>query len=72
MPYSQYEHPNAKPSAVEAAVLQCMTVRWDGDVESKRERSNAVAQGWIVQHNGFNVITPEGIKMLLERGLIRP
>jgi hypothetical protein len=70
--YSQYQPFSTKPTSTEAAVLQCMSVRWDGDVESKRERSNAAAQGWIAQHNGFNVITPEGIKMLLERGLIQP
>lgn len=71
MAYSIYQAPDVVPTQLESAVLQCTVMRWDGDIEHKRYRNDAVEKGWLARHNGFTVITPEGIKMLLARGLIR-
>lgn len=70
--YSQYQAHDAKPTSVQAAILQCCSLRWDGDVESKRDRSNAAELGYIARYNGFNIVTEKGIKYLFDQKLIRP
>lgn len=69
--YSQYQT-TVKPTALQAAVLQCCEIRWDGDIESKRARSEAADLGYIARVDGFNIITKAGITHLLESNLIHP
>jgi hypothetical protein len=54
-------------------LLQLLRVTWDGDLVNKVERDILLKTGMAQRvGEGFNLITPKGIKTLFELGLIHP
>ena len=49
---------------------QLVNTTWDGDLISKPDRNRLREQGLVSSCNGFNVVTPEGLKRLTELNLI--
>ncbi|UOR07219.1 hypothetical protein MUN82_08990 [Hymenobacter aerilatus] len=50
--------------------MQLMQVTWDGDLISKADRTWLVEAGLATRGDGWNMITPQGVKYLVELGLI--
>lgn len=53
-------------------LLQLLQITFDGDLINKAERDALQQMGYCVKSEGFNIITPEGIKLLSNLGLIHP
>lgn len=53
-------------------LLQLLSITFDGDLISKTERDALQQMGYCTKSSGFNIITPEGIKLLNDLGLIHP
>ena len=45
-------------------LVQLITATWDGDLISKRHRDELVKVGLVESVNGWNIITPDGLKLL--------
>lgn len=53
--------------------LQNLTMlTWDGDLISKDHRKTLVRRGYAAQCQGWNIITPKGIKLLDGMGKLKP
>ena len=65
---NKFDPATAKP--YEAQLMQLMTATSDGDLISKSTRDLAVENEMVVRGQGFNMITPLGIKYLLALDLI--
>jgi len=52
-------------------LIQLMTSTWDGDLISKDHRDALVKCGYVVRGSGFNIITTDGIRVLLDLGILR-
>ena len=53
-------------------IEQLLQITFDGDLINKPERDALQQMGYCVKSEGFNIITPEGIKLLSNLGLIHP
>lgn len=53
-------------------LLQLLRITFDGDLINKTERDALQQMGYCTKSSGFNIITPEGIKLLNDLGLIHP
>ena len=53
-------------------LLQLLQITFDGDLINKTERDKLQQMGYCTKSSGFNIITPEGIKLLYDSGLIHP
>ena len=53
-------------------LLQLLQITFDGDLVNKTERDALLQMGYCIKSEGFNIITPEGIKLLSNLGLIHP
>lgn len=51
-------------------LLQLLQITFDGDLVNKTERDALLQMGYCIKSEGF--ITPEGIKLLSNLGLIHP
>ena len=61
----------SKQIGVAEALLQLTSITWDGDLLSKDQRTHLVKVGWADQlPGGFNLITAEGLQVLLDLKLI--
>lgn len=58
-----------KPGLIEQLTQLC-AITWDGDVCNKAIRDFAVNQGWAARGGGFNIITPSGIRWLLDNDVL--
>ena len=45
---------------------------WDGDLISKSDRNALVKAGLIQKTRGYNLVTPKGVRHLLDLGIVRP
>ncbi len=55
------------------AQLQQLThLTWDGDLISKMDRKKLTENGLVQQFDGWNLITPKGVKYLQDLGFINP
>jgi len=53
------------------AMEQLTTATWDGDLISKTFRDRMVEYGYAVRSSGWNVITPAGIRYLVEHNRLK-
>ena len=53
-------------------LTQLLQITFDGDSINKTERDKLQQMGYCAKSSGFNIITPEGIKLLYDLGLIHP
>lgn len=53
-------------------LFQLLRIVADGDLIDKSSRDKLVADGYAQKVNGFNIITAEGIRRLMEIGYIAP
>ena len=52
-------------------LVQLTTVTWDGNLLCKEYRNELVKSGHATSYEGYNVITPEGIKLLETLGIMK-
>jgi hypothetical protein len=52
-------------------LIQLTKVTWDGNLISKSARNNLVKCRYVKQVNGWNFITPTGIKILINLGYLK-
>lgn len=57
-------------SAQMEVLKQCMHPVWDGNVASKVARYELAQKGLIVQFNGWQVVSQEGLAMLEQLGVL--
>lgn len=55
-----------------AQLQQLIRMTFDGDLIGKTERDYLVERGYATRVNGWNIITPEGIKYLEKGKFIHP
>lgn len=53
-------------------LLQLRTATWDGDLLSKAARTYLVNLGYAKQAYGWNILTPAGVKLLVDMRLMKP
>ncbi len=53
-------------------LLQLLQITFDGDLINKTDRDALQQMGYCAKSSGFNIITPEGIKLLSDLGFIHP
>lgn len=64
---NQYKVISNTDSSYLEQLMQLLQIVWDGDLMSKEDRNRLVKDGLAVRtNNGFNIITKEGIEMLVE------
>ncbi|MCP5018894.1 MAG: hypothetical protein GY938_27000 [Ketobacter sp.] len=63
-------HLNIVTSYEEQLLQLFYGVTWDGDLINKTERTNAVKAGHAVKSWGWNIITQEGVKFLVDTGAV--
>jgi hypothetical protein len=51
---------------------QLLTATWDGDLIDKTDRAALVDSGLAIQKEGWNLISAEGIKCLVDLGILKP
>ncbi len=51
---------------------QLTTATWDGDLISKQDRTRLVKRGYAKEVEGWNLLTPKGLRVLLDMGLLKP
>lgn len=56
---------------LEEQLIMLRTATWDGDLISKSYRKELVKLGFVEQAYGWNFITSEGIKYLLDNKLLK-
>ena len=52
-------------------LLQCLRIVWDGDLISKDDRDTLHQMAYIHRAEGFNIITPMGIRYLVDNNYIK-
>jgi hypothetical protein len=51
-------------------LMQLLRIVWDGDLISKSDRDVLLRMGYAEHESGFQIITPKGIRYLIDNGFI--